>query len=225
VATHSDGTKGYRFTVRPNFIDASASGRCTVTEEGTCRTISCPTSRSSLRSASAGAVHLKAGSHSADLLPEFNGYPNVQETGAFFEGGEELSIRGDGDAVRSFSTQVTAPSPVMVTAPLDATVVVSKTQELTLTWTGDSAGVLVFQLSGKVDQNDVKVQCRFLPSAGTAVVPGSAFEALPAGKYTAQVFTRSRAVVAAGDWSVVLEGVYFAGVKDVSAFDRPARVE
>jgi hypothetical protein len=230
LAMFSNGTTGYQYTIWPKFIAAPPADVCIIIQDlGPCRKIECPEARKSLSASSAGTIHIAAGTQTLDLVPDFMGYTNTQTPAqtptSFFNGGEQLSFSAPGGTAPAFNATVTAPSQLFVTAPVDATVMLSPVKDLPVTWTGTSAGLVIFEASIKADNNFIRLQCHYPGTATSGIVPASALATLtPGSGYTVDVFTRSRTVVVNGDWSIAVEGVFHAGLKGVSAYARPATV-
>lgn len=192
------------------FIAALPDGPCTVSHPtSACEFLSCASTTST--PADSGDITVSGVAGAGILL-----FPNVEhiynisrQDSALWSGGEPITITSLGNSadgqVPAFSTVLSAPGEVHVTAPIFAplsALSIPRDEDLLVTWTGASAGELVVELS-VVDSGIQTLNCRFPVLAGSATIPAEALASLPATtNATFQVRTEDSDLVIAGDWEI-----------------------
>lgn len=160
--------------------------------------------------ADAGKITIKGGAVPLTLVPVNHTYPPAFNPTTLFQGGELLSIRGEGSpgGAPPFWRFVIAPTPITLTSPallpnplpgqpdLGNRLHLSRTQDLDVTWTGGGHGeVRVFVahfandgappvpggVAVAVRKTLQSVECTFDPQAGKGTIPAQALNFFPAG--------------------------------------------
>jgi hypothetical protein len=128
-----------------------------------------------------------------------------------FQGGEVLTVHGEGGDVPSFAGSVRAPTNVVVTAPsavngLDpvGNLRLERGRDLTFDWTGGGEGAVVSVRGGHFDEgaNDL-VDCRFDAASLEGTVPAAALDTLPTGARLS-VSVASQSTAQQGSFKVTL---------------------
>lgn len=211
--TIPNGVLAQQHAITATFIDAPSDSLCTVKESGPCRFIDCPAARASLRGKDAGNLTV-TNTASKATTPLFFSVSKYEGSGSvtndpLFAAGDGMSVKAAGATVPAFDLSVQAPSPVQVASPTDTMLTIKRSQDFTVSWTGQSSGKFVFQIVG-VSPANPNLECRFDSKALTGTIPSAALQLLPAGTYNADAFTRNRLVEEAGNWSVSLDARFFA---------------
>lgn len=155
----------------------------------------------------AGTVTISGGKKTVTL----SGQSTFTDTMPLWNGGETLTIMANGADVPAFTSQATAPSQVVVTAPVPTTsamptVAVDRTKDWTIAWTGGSAGSVRISLRFNTFQPGVYMtllDCSY-PSAGnSATIPQAVLQQLPQGASgTIEIGAGGTQNVTAGDYAV-----------------------
>jgi hypothetical protein len=111
------------------------------------------------------------------------GYAAVSGDTQFFSGGDAIAIVGAGGAdLPAFAAQtVTAPSAILLTAPLCAGLVcadLDRTQDLALAWTGGGAGHVKASFETVAANATGSVFCTFDAASGSGTIPTAALAVL-----------------------------------------------
>jgi hypothetical protein len=132
---------------------------------------------------SAGAITVMGNGMTVTLPPDGEGSYNSQsEAGNPFPPDTVMMVSAAGAAVPAFSGSVTMPSPAAIA---DLGDMIPRDQDLTVNWTGGSAGAtLRLSLTTQMTSDTLEIDCSFDAAAGTDVVPAQLLSLLPA---TAQV--------------------------------------
>jgi hypothetical protein len=159
--------------------------------------------------ADAGAITIGGGLQTVVLANGPGGYMAFTSEAALWAGGETLTVSGAGAEIPAFEAMITAPQHLEITAPLytlGMPLDVDRASDLTLTWTGTSAGQLRVRFSGpqELPMPQITVTCHFDPAAGTATIPAAALSQIePAGTGTVSVDTVSSTEVTVAGWGIV----------------------
>lgn len=156
---------------------------------------------------SAGAVHISGGSQKIDLVPAGATYNAVSGKTALWNGGETLTITADGKDVPAFSTSLTAPSKLTLTAPAlpstpNGALVITRNADLAATWTGSSTGQMVLYFDATTSTSAFATTCTFNASDGKGSVPAAAFSDYPKGGGTFNFYVKQTATAVAKGWSI-----------------------
>lgn len=154
---------------------------------------------------SAGPVHITGGSKAVDLTPKSdNTYaPSVGST-ALYNGGETLTVSGDGKDVPAFTTSLTAPSTITLAAPVvtSGSLTVKRSTGVTATFSGASAGSVVLYFSATSSTMAFALTCTFAATAGGGSIPAAAFADFPAGNGTFDFYVKQTSRVVVAPWDV-----------------------
>ena len=113
----------------------------------------------------------------------------VSATGNYLTPGAYTVSAPGGKDVSTFSASITIPASATLTSPpLDAASPVSVTRSngLTVTWSGSQAGYIQIEVFGATDNTfttGADVQCNAPAAAGSFTIPPSVLLALPAGNF------------------------------------------
>ncbi len=153
---------------------------------------------------SAGAIHLTGGVKTIDLAPKADGtYSPVSGSTSLFNGGETLTVNAEGKDVPAFTTSLTVPSLVTLTAPAapGGALTVTRSAGVTATFTGTTGTVvLYFGLAGTSSAHTAT--CTFAASAGTGVVPASAFADFGTGTGTFDFYVKEASSASPDGWDI-----------------------
>lgn len=155
---------------------------------------------------SAGTVSVAGGARTITLTPDADGgYAAESSVQPSWAGGETLTLTASGAAVPSFTTTIPAPVKMTLSAPDIRSgampLVVPRTSDLQLTWTGGSETVEL-GLWNQDNQPTAQLLCRFPASRGSGTVPAAALQHLRPGTGYFILQTVSRKTVTAGPFSV-----------------------
>jgi hypothetical protein len=81
---------------------------------------------------------------------------------------------------------------------------IARGSDLTVTWTGASAGNVVVEIAGLSKGTVAILDCEFAVAPQAGVVPTAALAMLPAGMGSIGIGASSQAVVTDGDYSITL---------------------
>lgn len=154
---------------------------------------------------SAGIVHIQGGSANLDLAPKADGtYDQLTAASLLYAGGESLTVKADGAGVPAFTTTLTAPSKITLSAPVPTmgTIDVTKSAGVSATFTGASSGKVVLYFSTTDAMAAYSVRCKFPASAGTAKIPAEAFQDFPTGDGFFDFYVEERSDVAPSGWQI-----------------------
>ena len=156
---------------------------------------------------SAGAVHLTGGSQKVDLVPSGTTYDLASGKTFLWHGGETITVTGDGKDVPAFTTTLTAPSKLTLTAPAlpptqNDLLIVTKSVDFSATWTGASSGQMVLYFDAADGSMAYTSTCTFNASDGKATVPAAALAPFPKGSGTFNFYVKEVANAIAGTWSI-----------------------
>ena len=127
------------------------------------------------------------------------------QSGPLFVPGAMVSVSASGGQISGFATSLTAPSQITVTTPTSGSGFDLSGDDLSLEWTGSSAGDVVVTLSQNItDTLNVRgVVCRFDATLGSGVVPGSVVRSLP-GIDTVSVQTATTNNIVDAGWTIAV---------------------
>lgn len=177
--------------------------RCTEQAFGACAVRTCPATPPA--GASAGTITVTGAAAPVSLVPQGTNYATLG-TPDLYQGGEMLTYAAAGADVPAFTGDLVVTSQAQLTAPeitpTSADVVVDRTKDLAVTWTGGS-GEITVAISANADPMHV-VSCRFPASSGADSVPAAALAMLSTGAAVMSFIPTSRKLVVAGDYGVEL---------------------
>lgn len=166
------------------FDPNAASPVCTRSHVGSCTLYRC----GALSSVpSSGDIRIKGGSEDVVLSPSQLGvYSEYRSTSALvFQRGQTISLRAAGKDVPSWQTTLSIPSPVFALrtpspARIDLMWVLSKRQDLSLSWTPLSVGSTVrIELTQDMGASQGSlVECVFDGNKGSGIVPSGVLSQL-----------------------------------------------
>jgi len=170
-----------------HFFDApgAAKGDCQQTTHGACEVTRCTggTPAQEITTVSAGAITIQ-GKQALTLVPDAsNDYELASISELLWDAGETVTLSGEGATVPAFTHAQTASSGVTITSPAapapDTPMMVDRSADLVLTWTGGSTGVIT--TLWKADGSDpfVSFRCTFPLDDGSGTIPVEAMQALP----------------------------------------------
>ncbi len=208
VSVYSYGPPKDALTIAAGFHRYSgARPVCTSEELGACTVRTCENVETPGPAATTGAIAVTVGARTVTIKPTGAGTyaPPIDNTPALFQGGETVGfeVQAFGD-VPAHGGSVTAPSPVVLTAP-DSTkpVTASRAQDFALAWSGGTIGEVLF-VTGvqQPDGSVVALTCRLPADAGQASIPASTLAKLPAsgGPTPTFLWVMSRTEIDSGDW-------------------------
>ncbi len=90
---------------------------------------------------------------------------------------------------------------------MSPSVIVNRTQGLTVTWTGGGSSQVRIFLGGGTSTS---IQCEFAATAGAGTIPSSTLASLPAGMGIFSMGASGKTTFDAGDWRVDLQSYYDA---------------
>ena len=193
-------------TASASFYVNQATGTCTEQEFGECTAFTCPTTTPTPIYASGGTVSVTGLSQAITLTPKAdNTYEPFSQMQPLFTGGEMITVSGTGAVAPAFSISVTAPSRAAITSPakppMNTSLMISRAQDFSVTWTGGGAGKLYVYFAGP-SASGTSLSCGYEADAGSATVPAAALAALPPGMGSfgaSRLFYKS---VDIGDWRI-----------------------
>lgn len=217
-------------------LAAASAGSCTTKSDGACTIVDClgngDATIGTAGLTSFGKVSLGGGAMPVELVPTSGRYtPFSSTTEALFQGGETITLGASGDAAAatpSFTRQLLAPAPVVVTSPAmssSSTMEVDRASDFAVAWTGGSSTPSVsVSLTGQSTGRTVSVSCLYSGSAGRAVVPASTLASLPLGDGAVAVQGTSRETFDLGRWRMTLQliapGRYGSGLASARTYFR-----
>jgi hypothetical protein len=156
---------------------------------------------------SAGTIHITGGTRSVDLVPNAKKtYDAVTGSVALWNGGETLTVAGEGKDVPAFTTSLVAPSKLTMTAPAlpspAGALSVTRSAPFSATWSGASSGLVVLYFDAATGANAFSATCTFQASAGKAEVPAAAFAEFPAIDGTFNFYVKEAAVASPPGWTI-----------------------
>ena len=207
------GLGGANGTVIAGFYDEVPSGLSTTSEQiGPC-VVNITTfgdGKFKLEKHRVGTITLSGGLEPVTMKPGPGGdYPAFQGKAALWLGGEPLVFDATGGDIPGFSATVAAPSHVRITAPvlpIGKALPLPRSSDLALAWTGDSAGQVIYRISGpqKLPAPQTTLTCAFTPSDGKGTVPKAALGKIAlTGTGTISATSLSAAEPKAGLWDAV----------------------
>jgi hypothetical protein len=131
-------------------------------------------------------------------------YNTFQTFMPMFAGGEALTVSAAGGEVPAFSGQVTAPAQPTVTAPAmpNGTATISRSKDLSFTWTGGS-GQLHFVMTVQPAMGAPSgLDCSWGVGDGSGTIPAAALQMMPAGSGQGTLSVASTSSLMAGSWTV-----------------------
>jgi hypothetical protein len=187
---------------------------------GACEIAQCLTASPPL--VSAGTVTITGASQPITLTPDAMGqYAPMMVPTPLFTGGEMVTFSGTGATAPAFSKAIKTPSKVTITQPAKPApyLVVDRTRDFTVTWTGGGAGKVQVALNSSTA--DRRLFCRFDASAGSGKLPTAALAMFAAGDggYAMAAVTIDEAVV--GDWGIEVSAYFNAVWPDNSIVSGP----
>jgi hypothetical protein len=151
---------------------------------------------------SAGTVTVSGGTPTMTMTPGSNGtYSFAQQTGEL-AGTGMLTLSATGGDVPAFTVSFPQITYASLTAPSQSQTL-PRSQDMTVTWTGGTAGTSVYF---RLLNNQQEIQCVFDAAAGTATVPSAILQKMPSAEagYTFTAFTQASVTagtVPVGVWS------------------------
>jgi hypothetical protein len=191
---------------------------------GACKLQSVPTpSFSQPTFHSAGTVTLTGGTQAVALTPTmpsmYGLYTAYSSSTLLWTGGEALTFAAPGAEAPAFSFSVTAPSIVQFTQPqpvaIGTTVTFDRTKDFALAWTGGTGGQVRFLIAAAASNMpgvyQLQLDCRYDATAGSATVPASTLQMLPAnamGYYDLRGCGSKQFAIDNWQFSVNVESIY-----------------
>jgi hypothetical protein len=138
----------------------------------------------------AGAITISGGRVPVMLTPSSASgavsYASYSDPQPLWTGGETLMVAAAGDLVPAFTASAIAPGAVTITAPAPSatTMMLSRTSDLAVAWTGGGAGPVRVELDFPLPMlgvADERIDCAFDEGAGSGSVPSTALATLPSG--------------------------------------------
>ncbi len=191
------------------FLTGGPAYLCTEQPSGPCILYRCtPRPGASTRPAPhAGVVQLTGLTQPLSLTPATDGsYPaSILQTTSLWAGGETLTASAPGASVPAFTTSVTTPRRITLSAPTLPTGdwMIDRAQPIALTWSGATAEDLIVTL-GVITLGPLELECVFPASAGSATLPAAALGLLPAGDAYYTMVSRTRRQLDVSDWRITL---------------------
>jgi hypothetical protein len=213
---------GTFYRIPPATTGAPTPTACTTTTSGACTVTSCTFGGATPTDGGAPAIsYTHAGTVKVSgvlvndgtmtLTPGGYGYNTVSGSVAFFTGGESVKIAAPGNpqGAPAFETTLTAPASVKVSAPVfdsQGRVLVSSGQNLTVKWTGATAGEVAAQITSGTSSKSAIARCAFPTASGQGVVPASVLAAVKAIGAQTSIFVsaENRAVKNPSDWDITI---------------------
>ncbi len=108
-------------------------------------------------------------------------YSNAMQ--ALWNGGDALRVSASGGDVAAFSTTLTAPEQIVVSAPTPSAgaLIVSRATDLQATWSGGGASQVEVYFTTAGASGSTTVKCYFSAAMGGGVVSSAALAMLPPG--------------------------------------------
>lgn len=226
---------GAEFTVATT---AASDAGLTTYQSGPCTVLVFPATATAAADAgldpgntSAGAITITGGAFPLTLTPAAGGtYSHDDESAALWTGGgQSFTFTAQGSTAPAFSRSLVAPASATLVAPtvvggpgLDR-LTVSRTQDLSFSWTGGTVGNVIFTLIS-VTPEDVYASCTFPVGSGAGTMPASLLSHFPADP-DADFFmdVTSEATIVQDGWSIDLRvmrsveqsGVYVTGFASI----------
>ncbi|MCC6995787.1 MAG: hypothetical protein IT370_14345 [Deltaproteobacteria bacterium] len=191
------------------FLTGGPAYLCTEQPSGPCILYRCtPRPGASTRPAPhAGVVQLTGLTQPLSLTPATDGsYPaSILQTTSLWAGGETLTASAPGASVPAFTTSVTTPRRITLSAPTLPTGdwMIDRAQPIALTWSGATAEDIIVTL-GVITLGPLELECVFPASAGSATLPAAALGLLPAGDAYYTMVSRTRRQLDVSDWRITL---------------------
>jgi hypothetical protein len=149
---------------------------------------------------SAGVITVTGGTSPISINFDGQDYPGFSDVTSFWTPGTTITFTAAGDVVPAFSTPLEAPGVIDVTQPaFDSAIVMNRTQDFPIAWTGNTAGVVVVSVSTVGEF----ITCRFPSAAGAAVVPSAVLQFMTPGPVNLVITCANFADLSlANDWEV-----------------------
>ncbi len=181
-AFSGENTTSYELSA--SWLPSVEDSGCSLTTIGSCLVVSCSSgSVDDSTSLDAGQLSFTSSSGATAML-SLSGTSSYasQSSGSFFAPGDTVTVTGAGGA------DLPAFAPVSLVAPDAATLLTpacsagscpgfDRTQDLTLTWSGQGTGLLEINLGGTTQAQ--AATCSFDLSAGTGTVPAPVLAVVP----------------------------------------------
>lgn len=129
-------------------------------------------------------------------------YDGVNGSGPLWTGGETITVTAAGADVPSFTTTLTAPSKLTLTAPAlqaGTPLKVTRSAGLDAAWTGASSGDVVLYVDAASGSSAFSTTCAFPASAGKGTIPAAALADFPAGAGTFNLYVKTVSVLTPPD--------------------------
>lgn len=207
-AMNVPGTPIQSGTASAGFFTSGAA--CTMQQQlGPCVLQTCTTGLTG--AASAGLITISGGAETMTLAPAMDKtYAQQTASERLFMGGETLTYSAQGADIPAFTKTLTAPARATITSPAkpSTSLAVSRTQDLTVTWTGGAGGKVQVALIGATIASTLL--CRFEASAGTGTIPAAALAMLPAGNGGFAMASIADTEQDTGDWAIDVSAYFNA---------------
>ena len=186
---------------------------CQTTTDGACQIKTCafggPDGGVPSPTANAGDVTISTSSAPVTLTPGADNVyaPASSAGGAWWAGGDQVTVSAAGGDVPAFSTQAAFPSKITVTAPAlgQNSLPIDRSADLAFAWTGGGAGDVVVALPVAGPSILDAVVCSASAASGKLIVPATALGALGAGKAGIIVVARSASTVTSGGVAITVD--------------------
>lgn len=213
---------GSFYRIPPQAPGGPSTSSCTTNTTGACTVNACTFGSSAPADGGAPAIaYTHAGvakvtgvlvnDGSMTLTPGGYGYQTVSGSVAFFKGGESVGVSAPGNpnGAPAFDVKLTAPSSIVVTAPVfdaQSRVSVGAGKNLAVGWQNAAGGEVAVQISSGTSAKSAIARCAFPAGAGQGVVPSSVLAAVGAvgGQTSITVSAESRAVKNPDGWDITV---------------------
>ena len=196
----SAGEGEYGIQVR---VSANLEGpeSCFLRYHGGCEVEECDIALQAAPVPTAGVVTVDAGGEHIELVPDEDGvYARAAGTATLWQAGEEVRIAATGGHVPPFDRALPGPgAPVLIAPASDRPLVVERTRDLEVTFSGGEAGTVVALLAWQEAPNHAgQLRCYFEAEGGAGIIPRELLADLPITALSMLVFGENRAELRTG---------------------------
>lgn len=202
------------FSANARFTNGSspAGSACEQEPVGPCWVTTCPADGPPPAGPNpdAGVITVSVGTKTVTLTPDENGaYAEASGDEALWADGQTLSATGVGEEAPAFDLSVAVPGLVDVTAPVfppsPEQLIVSKSADLVVGWSGGGPGSVAVYLSRTDETKNVVIGCVSEADAGQMTVPAAALASVPSGPSGyMQVISSNRSSISKPGWDITL---------------------
>jgi hypothetical protein len=176
------------------FNDPAGPGSCTFQYVSGCQLSQCMQGTGKLPPNGAGTIHVTAAVDTVLApMPDSGVYNNAVGSQALWSPGSPVHFTATGGDVPGFDETLVGPDAITLTAPPLSGTTFSRSQPLTIQWTGGAFAARVLMAIGSVTANPgLQALCWALPSAGQGSIDPAVLQLLPPGQISLSVAGEAR---------------------------------